>query len=135
MELSDSGSEVVHYVRLQSPYRNRRGYFTGVFGLINTLAREGRLTGEQEAFRRSNNSWYNVAYTDPSTVDPTVYDHAINPGAAAWFKPTATHLLERVPGYLQVLTAHGVECQLVRSADPGRVIYEDDVQVVVVPHP
>ncbi|MER0428530.1 hypothetical protein ABR748_30565 [Streptomyces microflavus] len=44
-------------------------------------------------------------------------------------------MLERVPGYLQVLTAHGVECQLLRSADPGRVIYEDDVQVVVVPHP
>lgn len=135
MELADSGSEVVHYVRFQSPYRNRRGHFTGVFGLINTLAREGRLTVEQEAFRWSNNSWYNVAYTDPSTVDPTVYDHEINPGAAAWFKPTATHLLERVPGYLRVLTAHGVECQLVRSADPGRVIYEDDVQVVVVPHP
>ncbi|MFB6426407.1 hypothetical protein ACFCXC_23485 [Streptomyces microflavus] len=134
MELADSGSEVVHYVRFQSPHRNRRGYFTGVFGLINTLAREGRLTVEQEAFRRSNNSWYNVAYTDPSTIDPTVYDHEINPGAAAWFKPTATHLLERVPGYLRVLTAHGVECQLVRSADPGRVIYEDDVQVVVVPH-
>ncbi|OXY90602.1 hypothetical protein [Streptomyces sp. 2R] len=134
MELADSGSEVAHYIRFQSPYRNRRGYFTGVFGLINTLAREGRLTAEQEAFRRSNNSWYNAAYTDPSTVDPTVYDHEINPGAAAWFKPTATHLLERVPGYLQVLTAHGVECQLVRSADPGRVIYEDDVQVVVVPH-
>ncbi|MEW2636045.1 hypothetical protein AB0903_31495 [Streptomyces sp. NPDC048389] len=134
MELADSGSEVVHYVRFQSPHRNRRGHFTGVFGLINSLAREGKLTAEQEAFRRSNNSWYNAAYTDPSTVDPTVYDHEINPGAAAWFKPSATHLLERVPGYLQVLTAHGVECQLLRSADPGRVIYEDDVQVVVVPH-
>ncbi|MFE8975878.1 hypothetical protein ACFYM7_20975 [Streptomyces cyaneofuscatus] len=135
MELADSGREVVHYVRFQSPHRNRRGHFTGVFGLINSLAREGKLTAEQEAFRRSNNSWYNAAYTDPSTVDPTVYDHEINPGAAAWFKPTATHLLQRVPGYLQVLTAHGVDCQLLRSADPGRVIYEDDVQVVVVPHP
>ncbi|MEU0162312.1 hypothetical protein ABZ154_26685 [Streptomyces sp. NPDC006261] len=134
MELADSGSEVVHYVRFQSPHRNRRGRFTGVFGLINTLAREGRLTEQQEAFRRSNNSWYNAAYTDPSTVDPTVYDHEINPGASAWFKPSATHLLERVPGYLQVLAAHGVDCQLLRSADPGRIIYEDDVQVVVVAH-
>ncbi|MER8072117.1 hypothetical protein ABTZ59_27845 [Streptomyces sp. NPDC094034] len=135
MELADSGREVVYYVRFQSPHRNRRGYFTGVFGLINTLAREGKLTAEQEAFRRGNNSWYNAAYTDPSTVDATVYDHEINPGAAAWFKPSATHLLERVPGYLQVLAAHGVECQLVRSADPGRIIYEDDFQVVVIPHP
>ncbi|MGW4219081.1 hypothetical protein ACWEJZ_18960 [Streptomyces bacillaris] len=134
MGLAGRRREVVHYVRFQSPYRNGRGDFTGVFGLINTLAREGKLTAEQEAFRRGNNSWYNAAYTDPSTVDPTVYDHEINPGAAAWFKPTATHLLERVPGYLQALTAHGVERRLLRSADPGRAIYEDDVQVVLVPH-
>ncbi|MEW2066322.1 hypothetical protein [Streptomyces sp. NPDC007346] len=131
---SGSGSEAVHYVRFQSPHRNRRGHFTGVFGLINMLAREGRLTEEQELFRRKHNSWYNAAYTDPSTVDPAVYDHEINPGAAAWFKPSARHLLARVPGYLEILAAHGVDCRLLRSADPGRVIYEDDVQVVVVPY-
>ncbi|NEB79341.1 hypothetical protein G3I40_29590 [Streptomyces sp. SID14478] len=121
------------YVRFQSPHRNRRGTFTGLFGLVNNLAREGRLTAEQESFRRVNNAWYDAAYTDPSTVDPTVYDEEVNPGAAAWFKPTATHLLDRVPGYLEILAAHGVDCRLVRSADPGRVLYEDDVQIVVVP--
>ncbi len=47
MELADRGSKVVHYVRFQSPHRNRRGYFTGIFGLINTLARAGKLTAEQ----------------------------------------------------------------------------------------
>ncbi|WP_205327618.1 hypothetical protein [Glycomyces sp. YM15] len=124
----------VYYVRFQSAHRNQRGYFTGVFGLINTLAKQGKLTDEQESFRRSNNDWYNAAYPDPSTVDPTVYDHEVHAGAAAWFKPSATHLLERVPGYLEILTAHDVECETVRSADPGRVIYEDEVQVVVVPH-
>lgn len=123
------------YLRYRSPHRNVRGHFTGLFGLVNTLAREGRLTPEQEAFRRAGNDWYNAAYPDPSTVDPTVYDPEVNPGAAAWFKPSATHLLERVPGYLEILAAHGVDCELVRSADPGRVVYEDDVQVVVVPHP
>lgn len=133
MGMTDSSGEAVQYVRFQSPHRNRRGHFTGVFGLVNTLAREGRLTDEQESFRRTNNSWYDAAYTNPSTVDPTVYDHEANPGAAAWFKPTATHLLARLPGYLEILAAHGVECQEVRSAAPGRVIYEDAVQVVAVP--
>jgi hypothetical protein len=126
--------ETVQFVRFQSPHRNSRGHFTGVFGLVNTLAREGRLSDDQETFRRSNNRWYDAAYPDPSTVDPTVYDDAINPGAAAWFKPSAVHLLDRVPGYLEILAAHGVDCQVLRSADPGRVVYEDDVQVVVVPY-
>ncbi|MFF4150171.1 hypothetical protein ACFYZU_08165 [Streptomyces sp. NPDC001651] len=127
-------SEGVEYMRFQSPHRNSRGQFTGVFGLVNNLAREGRLSEEQEAFRRRGNRWFDAAYTDPSTVDPSVYDDTVNPGAAAWFKPSATHLLARVPGYLEILSAHGVECRLLRSADPGRVVYEDDVQIVVVPY-
>lgn len=52
----------VTYVRFQSPHRNGRGHFTGVFGLVNNLAREGRLTDGQELFRRSNNRWYDAAY-------------------------------------------------------------------------
>ncbi|MEV8091704.1 hypothetical protein [Streptomyces nigra] len=129
-----SDSDGVQYLRFQSPHRNDRGRFTGVFGLVNNLAREGRLSEEQEAFRRLNNKWYDAAYTDPSTVDPTVYDDEVNPGAAAWFKPSATHLLARVPGYLEILSAHGVDCQVLRSTDPGQVVYEDDVQIVVVPY-
>ncbi|MER7052440.1 MULTISPECIES: hypothetical protein [unclassified Streptomyces] len=134
MGMIDSDSEAVRYVRFQSPHRNSRGHFTGVFGLVNNLAREGKLTDEQEIFRRRNNRWYDAAYTDPSAVDPHVYDDEINPGAAAWFKPSATHLLARVSGCLEILSAHGVDCRAFRSADPGRVVYEDDVQIVVVPH-
>ncbi|MFF3772073.1 hypothetical protein [Streptomyces sp. NPDC002232] len=134
MEMIDSDDVAAPYVRFQAPHRNSRGHFTGVFGLVNNLARDGRLSDEQESFRRSNNSWYDAAYTDPSTVDPQVYDGKVNPGAAAWFKSSATHLIARVSGYLEILSAHGVDCQTVRSADPGRIVYEDDVQIVVVPY-
>ncbi|NGY62023.1 hypothetical protein G7043_24130 [Lentzea sp. NEAU-D13] len=121
------------YVRYQAVEPNANGNFTGIFGLFNGLARRGQLTVEQEAFRRTNNAWYDAAYADPSKVDPTVYDRTINPGAAAWFKVAATHLLDRVPGYLAILDAHGVEWRRLESDDPGRVIYEDADQVVVVP--
>ncbi|WP_306318704.1 MULTISPECIES: hypothetical protein [unclassified Streptomyces] len=122
------------YVRFQSATPDQRGQFKGVFGLVNNLARDGRLTAEEDRFRKANNAWYDAAYTDPSTVDPSVYDQVVNPGATAWFKPSAAHLIDRVAGYVAILDAHGVDCRAVRSADPGRVVYEDDVQVVVVPH-
>lgn len=122
------------YVRYESPVRHPRGHFPGVFVLVNGLAREGKLTPEQERFRRANNDWYDAAYPTPSKVDPSVYDHAVTPGAVAWFKVSAAHLIERVPGYLEILDAHGVECRTVRSSDPGRVVYEDEFQVVVVPY-
>ncbi|MGW6285127.1 hypothetical protein [Streptomyces sp. NPDC055107] len=121
------------YVRFQSTERSPRGHFPGIFALANGLAGEGRLTEEQRRFWRSANDWYDAAYTDPSRVDPTVYDPGVNPGAVAWFKETATHLLDRIPGYLALLAAHGVPCERLESADPGRVVYEDEHQVVVVP--
>ncbi|MER5890284.1 hypothetical protein ABT160_41195 [Streptomyces sp. NPDC001941] len=121
------------FVRFQSTERAPRGHFPGVFALANGLAREGRLSPEEYRFWRAANDWYDASYPDPSRTDPTVYDHALNPGATAWFKSTAVHLLDRVPGYLDLLAAHGVACERVESAAPGRVVYEDDVQVVVVP--
>ncbi|MFD9705068.1 hypothetical protein [Lentzea sp. NPDC059081] len=123
----------LRFVRYQAVEPNARGTFPGIFGLVNGLRRDGRLTAEQEAFMRVNNAWYDAAYTDPSTVDPTVYDRELNPGAHAWFKAEATHLLERVHGYLALLDAHGVRWARLTSDAPGRVVYEDEVQVVVVP--
>lgn len=124
----------VTYVRFQSPTPGRRGVHTGVFGLTNLLGRAGALSRAEHVDWRAGNAWFEAAYPDPSTCDPSVYDEVANPLATAWFKSSATHLFARVDRYLEILTAHGVACVRVESRDPGRVIYEDDVQVVVVPH-
>ena len=122
------------YVRFQSPLPGKRGVHTGIFGLTNLLGRSGQLSPEEHAVWRAGNDWYNAAYPDPMDTDSSVYDEMVHPRATTWFKETATHLLERVPPYLEILRAHGVQCVRVEARDPGRVIYEDDVQIVVVPH-
>ena len=101
------------YVRFQSPHPGKRGVHTGVFGLTNLLGRSGRLTVEQHRAWRKGNEWYDAAYPDPSDTDPSVYDETVNPQATAWFKISATHLLDRVPEYLDILRAHGGECERV----------------------
>ncbi|MEW1750709.1 hypothetical protein ACIQU1_21440 [Streptomyces angustmyceticus] len=121
------------YVRFQGTTRSRRGHFPGIFALANGLAQQGKLTDEQYRFWRAGNDWYDAHYTNPSHVDPTVYDRELNPGAVAWFKTHAVHLIERVAGYMELLAAHDVACVRIESTNPGRVIYEDDDQVVVVP--
>lgn len=121
------------YVRFQGTRRSPRGHFPGIFALANGLARDGRLSEEQYRFWRAGNDWYDAHYTNPTHVDPTVYDRDLNPGAVAWFKTSAVRLIERVDGYLELLAAHDVDCERVESADPGKIIYEDDEQVVVVP--
>ncbi|MFI5527465.1 hypothetical protein ACIA8O_02805 [Kitasatospora sp. NPDC051853] len=121
------------YVRFQATDANRRGTFPGVFALVNGLASAGRLTPEQESFRRSSYDWYDANLVNPSHVDPTVYDRELHPGAEAWFKASARAHVERVGGHLEILELHRVGCEAIWSADPGEVIYEDDHQVVVVP--
>ncbi|MEV7867236.1 hypothetical protein AB0P17_14300 [Streptomyces sp. NPDC088124] len=124
------------FIRYQGTARSPRGHFPGVFALANGLARSGALTEEQWRFWRAGNDWYDANYPDPSTVDPLVYDPERHPGAVAWFKPSpeAEPLIARLAGYLELLTAHGVGWQEMRSTDPGRVVYEDVYQVVTVPH-
>ncbi|WP_395372853.1 hypothetical protein OHU45_36570 [Streptomyces tubercidicus] len=126
-------SAAASYVRFQGTTRSPRGHFPGVFALANGLAREGKLSDEQYRFWRAGNDWYDANYPNPSHTDPSVYDPDLNPGAVAWFKATARHLIERVDGYLEILAAHEVACERVESTAPGRVVYEDEVQVVVVP--
>ncbi|KRF34350.1 hypothetical protein [Nocardioides sp. Soil805] len=122
------------FVRFQSPEPSPRGIHVGVFGLVNVLGRGGDLCSADEAHRVRMNRWFDAAYTDPSTVDRLVYDREVNPRAVAWFKvPAADHLVEATRGHLDILDRHGVAWERVESDDPGRVVYEDQHQVVVVP--
>lgn len=122
------------FVRYQAHVPNRRGIHTGVFGLANALAHKGKLSDIERAAWRAGNDWFNLAYPDPSESNPGVSDSQVNPQAAAWFKETATHLLERIEPYLEMLRQHGVPFVRLVSDNPGQVIYEDEVQVVVVPY-
>lgn len=110
----------------------RPGVRLGVFAAVNTLARRGLLTPEQEAYRRANNDWYNGNIPLPTDALPTLYSDEI-PLAAAWWKVSAAEPLARIPGYLAILDAHGVAWCARTGEDPGVVLYEDDVQVVAVP--
>ncbi len=119
------------YLRYESAARNAQGGRPGIFALANGLARAGRLTDADWAWWRANNDWFDAAYRDPATVTPTLFDGSVP--VSCWFKSSASYLLERVPGYLDLLDRYQVGWIERRSDNPGRIRYEDDVQVVVTP--
>ena len=124
----------MRFVRYQSSTPTERGSFTGVFGLINGLAHHGRLSPEDRRWWRTNNDWYDAAYPDPAQVDPSLFDKTLHPLLSCWFKADAAHLVNRVDGYLELLDRYGIGWQRCESDDPGRVLYEDEYQVVVEPY-
>ena len=97
--------------------------------------RDGSLLSEADvAWLRSANEYATATYTDPSTVEPDCYDSARNPGARSWFKSDSVSLIRMTAGYLQLLDRYSVPWAELRTSDPGRLVYEDAVQVVAVPH-
>lgn len=121
------------FIRFQSTVPNRHGRFPGVFALVNGLSGSGRLTVEQEEFRRRENAWYHANLVDPGQVDLSVYDRDLHPGAAAWFKFSATELIARVNGYVAILDVHGIGWIRLDSSAPGEIIYEDQHQAIAKP--
>ncbi len=105
-----------------------------MFALANALAHEGRLSTDHYTVWRSTNDWLETAYTDPSTVDAHIFDRAVYPRTSCWFAAGAAPLVARVTPLLELLDAHGVGWSQITTRDPGRIIYDDADQVVVVPY-
>jgi len=127
----------LQFVRYRSAAPNQRGAYPGVFALVNGLATGGRLTAEDHVWWVATNAAGEELYADPSRVDPSCYDRELHPGAAAWFRSSATELLDLSSGYLDLLDRYAVPWHELRTDRPGRVVYSDEVQVVAVPfrHP
>ena len=120
------------FIRFESAVPSASGRYPGVFALANGLARDGLLTDEEHEWLVGNNDWFEHAYTDPGLTDPLIFDRAVHPHTACWFKQeSAGHLLERLTGYLALLDKYGVGWVRLLSEDPERIVYADDVQIVV----
>ena len=104
-----------------------------MFALANGLAGEGVLSPADAAWARASNDQANAAYPDPTTVVADCYDPIVNPGARSWFRASAHDLLGLSRGYLALLDRYGVRWVELSTTTPGRLTYEDEVQVVAVP--
>lgn len=98
--------------------------------MANGLAAEGTLSAGDLAWHRIANNKANALYPDPTVKSLDCY---ASHGASAWFKASATLLLEMCQGYLALLDKYEVPWIVLRSSQPGIINHEDHVQVVVQP--
>jgi len=122
------------FLRFQSAVPNRRGTFPGIFAMTNGLRDAGLLSADDAEWVRRQNEHGNRRYTDPSTVAPDCYSATLNPGARSWFKADALGLLRMARRYTDLLDRYDVPWTELRTDSPGRIVYEDVVQVVAVPY-
>lgn len=102
--------------------------------MANGLRDEGLLGESDKQWLQIANANASAIYANPTTVEANCYSAELNPGARSWFKAESTQLLDMTAAYLDLLDRHDVPWMALRTRNPGRLVYEDAVQVVAVPH-
>lgn len=118
------------FVRVQATYRGRLGVEVGVLVAVDHLRRAGVLTATEQAVYLDVDDWFLEHLPNPD-----FYADGNTIGAVTWFRePVPAPMRERVEQLCAILRAHRVPFDVVRSSDPGTLVYSDALQVGVVPH-
>lgn len=100
---------------------------TGIFAEARLLRERGALTTEEDVRLEAAYDWFHE-----HVPVPPFSSGGLPKDAVAWFKHDAREPVARMWDIVALLREHGAEVRLLRSANPGRVVYEDQLQVVVV---
>ncbi len=99
---------------------------TGVVTEARFLRDRGLLSRDEDVRLQESYDWLN----DRLPVPP--YSTRSWPvDVVAWFKDDAKEAIWRMWDLVALLEDHGRPVRLLRSKNPGRLLYEDDFQVVV----
>lgn len=115
------------FCRFQSAVPNRRGSYPGFFALLKGLEQTDRFTPDDRQVWTEIVARSYALHTEPPAGS---YEH---PGARSWFRSSASDLRTLALDACAVLDRYAVPWVELRTASPGRVVYEDEVQVVAVP--
>ncbi|PQA86816.1 hypothetical protein CW354_15140 [Marinicaulis flavus] len=77
-------------------------------------------------------SWFDDYLDAPTRFARSKNKHA-HEKALSWFKPEADEHIDRARVLLALLGRHGVMSEMLTTAKPGMIIYEDDWQVAAIP--
>ncbi len=100
----------------------------GVLVAAHLLRDEGHISAEEHRELRLRLEWFNEHLQIPST-----YKDLQNKRALAWFKPEAKRPIRYMWELKNILDRHGLHVEVLRTPDPGTVIYQDGWQVVAIP--
>lgn len=100
----------------------------GIFAAADVLRESGALPSEAGVRLEAVLSWM-----DQHLKVPPALDQSSNRRAQCWFHAGAKEAITQAWRLVAILREYDVDVQLVKTADPGLIVYRDAVQVVVKP--
>jgi hypothetical protein len=104
----------------------------GLFQAMSDLEYGGNLLPHEQAEYDKIYEWFRHNLKKPRSFTRSSKPHAKSV-AISWFKPEATEHIARMHALTQILRAHGVEVEELKTERPGYVVYEDNFQVAAEP--
>jgi len=113
------------YIRFNTYRRDEdSGRRQGVFQAAYRLLDGGDLARDEWKAIRAALDWFKQHLPAPKDIDPR---------AIFWFDATAGESTRHVWALVNLLREHGIESEMIRTDEPGEVVYRDAYQVGAIP--
>ena len=110
--------------KVDTDSRKKRGILVAAHDLRNG----GDLTVAERNLLSEHLKWFNSELTVPKELKEPGTERAIS-----WFLATAEKPIRKMWDLVHIMRNHGYHIELLKTAEPGKVIYSDDWQVVAFP--
>lgn len=102
-----------------------------MFALLGGRRAKQVLDAKEQAWWEDYRAKAYALYAEPPRG---LFADNAHPNAVCWFRSgAARERIALIQDCLDVLDAHGIAWQVVRTSHPGTIVYEGDVQVVADP--
>lgn len=100
---------------------------------LTGLITEARLLRDSDRLEPHESSWLEETYAwfNANLPCPPFSSRDWPKDAVSWFKDDAGEPIRRMWELAQLLREHNISVRMLRSASPGKVLYEDAYQIVV----
>jgi hypothetical protein len=100
---------------------------TGIIAEARLLRDKGALNQDQMSRLEEAYAWFNATLPVPPFSSGNWPRDAVT-----WFRDDAGEAIKKMWEIASLLKEHGVPVRMLRSANPGKILYQDSYQIVVV---
>jgi hypothetical protein len=104
----------------------------GLFQAARVLRESSDLNGEDRNRLEALRDWFNLNLERPARLSISRRAHG-KKQAIGWFRGTAARHIGKMRELQQLLEAHGMAVEVIKTRRPGYVVYEDDFQIAAYP--
>ena len=122
------------YLRFTTEFTNEwNESATGVFQAIKFLINDEQTFDYDRQRLKEIRGWFNLELERPKKFNKHSNRHKTEI-AISWFKDSATKHIEKMYDMIPIFENYNLQIKIIKRGNPGYIVYQDEFQVVTMPH-